>query len=64
MGAKLGDRRQFSVATSDQVLFLNDQLAIKATERIGIAVHDFGNANSSATAQVAGPMVALITPNS
>ena len=64
LAAKLADRRQFTVATSTDVLFLNDQLAIKATERIAVAVHDVGNASATASARVAGPIVGLYTPAS
>lgn len=64
LAGKFADRRQFTVNTSDQVLFLNDQLAIKATERVAMAVHDVGNASGTASARVAGPIVALITPTS
>jgi len=64
LAGKFADRRQFTVATSTDVLFLNDQLAIKATERVAMAVHDVGNASGTASLRVAGPVVALITPTS
>lgn len=52
--ATMGDRREFTFAQSDQYKFAEDQIAIKATERIDINVHDFGDTS------VAGPIVALI----
>lgn len=59
----LGDRRQFQVKTSDQAgnLWLNDQLGIKATQRLDINVHDVGNASATAGLRVPGPVVGLIT---
>jgi len=50
----MGDRREFSFAQSDQYKFAEDQIAVKATERIDINVHDFGDTTN------AGPIVALI----
>lgn len=61
LAAKMGDRRSFSISTSDQVYFLKDQLVIKAHERLDFVVHDVGNASATAGSRVAGPMVGLIT---
>lgn len=52
--ALLGDRRQMSVARSADYLFANDQIAIRATERLDINIVDVG------TTSVAGPVVALM----
>lgn len=61
MAGKMGDRRQFTIATSEHVRFLNDQFVTRATERIAITNHDVGNASATASARVAGPFVALMT---
>ena len=54
MAATLGDRREISIARSDDRYFEYDQIAIKATERIDINVHDLG------TTAVQSPLVALL----
>lgn len=61
LSSKMGDRRSFNIATSDQVYFLKDQLVIRANERLDINVHDVGNASATASLRVAGPMVGLIS---
>lgn len=50
----IGDRRGIQIATSTERYFDLDQVAIKATERVAIVVHDYG------TNSVIGPIVALI----
>lgn len=52
--ATLGDRRGFTVATSGERYFEQDQVALKATARFDIAVHDIGDATTG------GPVAALI----
>lgn len=52
--ATMGDRREFTFAQSSDYKFAEDQIAVKATERIDINVHDYGDTT------VAGPIVALI----
>ncbi len=52
--ATMGDRREFTFAQSADYKFAEDQIAVKATERIDINVHDFGDTTN------AGPIVALI----
>jgi HK97 family phage major capsid protein len=52
--ATLGERRGISVKRSDELKFLEEQIAIKATERLDINVHDVGDASN------AGPIVALV----
>lgn len=54
LAATLGDRRQFTMALSTDRYFVEDQVAIKATERFDINVHDLGDNTT------AGPIVALI----
>ena len=54
MAATMGDRREFTFAQSSDYKFAEDQIAVKATERIDINVHDYGDTS------VAGPIVALI----
>ncbi len=60
-GVALGDRRMITIAMSDQYKFDTDQLAVKATQRIDIKVHDVGNASATAASRVPGPIVGLIT---
>jgi HK97 family phage major capsid protein len=55
LASKLGDRRELTLAVSDQYRFAEDQLAIKGTQRIDINVHDVGATG------VAGPVVGLLT---
>jgi HK97 family phage major capsid protein len=52
--ATLGERRGIAVRRSDEIKFIEDQVALKATERVDINVHDVGDATT------AGPIVALI----
>lgn len=49
-----GERRGFSLRRSDEAFFVNDQIAIMATERIDINVHDLGDNTTP------GPLIALI----
>lgn len=55
LAAKFGDRRQTSIALSNDRYFEYDQIAIRGTERFDINVHEIG------TASVAGPIVGLAT---
>lgn len=55
IGAYIGERRQLTVARSTDVLFKNDQLAIRAAERIAINVYGVGDTSEP------GPIVGLIT---
>lgn len=59
--AMLGDRRQIAVAVSEHANFETDELTLRGTQRIDINVHDVGNASSTASARVPGPVVGLIT---
>jgi len=54
LAATFGNRRGMAVARSTEYKFAEDQIAIKATERFDINVHDIG------TSAVAGPVVALM----
>ncbi|MDD5064293.1 MAG: phage major capsid protein [Phycisphaerae bacterium] len=55
LGAYLGERRMLEIARSDEVLFGNDQIAIRGTERIDVAAHGVGDATEP------GSIVALAT---
>jgi HK97 family phage major capsid protein len=54
LSASFGDRRGMAVARSTEYKFAEDQIAIKATERFDINIHDVGDTAN------AGPTVALI----
>jgi HK97 family phage major capsid protein len=54
LAASFGNRRGMAVARSTEYKFAEDQIAIKATERFDINIHDIG------TTAVAGPVVALM----
>jgi HK97 family phage major capsid protein len=54
MAVTMGERRGISIQTSNERYFEYDQVAIKATERFDINVHDIGDSTT------AGPFVALI----
>lgn len=54
MAVAFGDRRGMTVARSTEYKFAEDQIAIKATERFDINVHDIGDTTA------AGPLVGLI----
>jgi HK97 family phage major capsid protein len=55
MAATMGTRRGVTVRTDESVLFASDQIAIRATQRLDINVHERG------TVSAAGPIVALKT---
>jgi HK97 family phage major capsid protein len=55
LGCYIGEKRQLTIARSTDVLFKNDQLAIRGTERIAISVYGCGDTTE------AGPIVGLIT---
>ncbi len=67
LGSKMGDRRQYEIAESEDAtidgvnLFTNDMRAFRATQRIDINIHDVGNASGTASSRQAGPIVAMIT---
>lgn len=54
LAASFGNRRGMAVARSTEYKFAEDQIAIKATERFDINVHDIGSTTT------AGPVVALM----
>lgn len=60
-GARVGSRRETTIALSEHSRFRTDEIEIRGTERVDITVHDVGNANSDADLQEAGPIVGLIT---
>lgn len=49
-GGVLGDRRQFSVETSEQRYFDSDQIAIRATARIAVNTHGDGRSSGNGPA--------------
>jgi HK97 family phage major capsid protein len=55
LGAYLGERRMLEVARSDELLFGNDQIAIRGTERIDVAAHGVGDKDEP------GAIVGLVT---
>lgn len=61
LAASFGDRRQTTIATSTDFAFDQDAVAIRGTERYDIVVHDVGNFNATASLQVPGPIVGLLT---
>ena len=60
-GSKLGDRQKITIATSDQFKFSEDLIAMRATSRLDINVHDVGNYSATASSRVAGPIVGLLS---
>lgn len=54
LAATFGDRRGMAIARSTEYKFAEDQIAIKATERFDINIHDIGTTTAS------GPVVALM----
>ncbi len=60
-GARIGTRRDVTIAFSEHSRFANDQIEIRGTERFDINVHDVGNASATAASRVPGPIVGLIT---
>ena len=58
MGAYLGIRRGVTLLTDSSVYFATDEIALRATERIDVNVHETG------TASVAGCIIQLLTPGS
>jgi HK97 family phage major capsid protein len=55
LGATFGDRRETTIALSEQFAFANDQMAIRGTERYAINVHDVGGASNAANPTQPGP---------
>jgi HK97 family phage major capsid protein len=58
MASTMGERRGVEVKRSDERYFVEDQIAIKATTRFDINIHDVGSSSG------AGPIVALIASSS
>lgn len=54
LAGDFGDRRQTTIATSADIYFESDELAIRGTERFDINIHDVGDATD------AGPVVGLV----
>lgn len=61
LASDFGDRRQTTIALSDQRYFDTDEIGIKGTERFDINNHDLGNADATAANRVEGPMIGIIS---
>lgn len=61
LAADFGERRAVTIATSEHSLFEFDEIEIRGTQRFDIVVHSVGNADSTASKRVPGPIVGLIT---
>lgn len=61
LGCAFGDRRTLTLARSTEYKFAEDQLTLKATERVDFVAHDIGDTNATPADQVPGPIVGLIT---
>jgi HK97 family phage major capsid protein len=55
LAVTLGDRRGIRLARSEEKYWTSDEIALKATERLDINVHDIGDAST------AGPVVAMLS---
>ncbi|CAB4141837.1 major_cap_HK97, phage major capsid protein, HK97 family [uncultured Caudovirales phage] len=62
--ATLGDRMSTSIKVDTSLGFQTDTIYAKATQFVGIAVHDVGNYNATPAARVAGPIVGFVSQNS
>lgn len=58
LAAMMGDRRQTTIATSEHVKFVEEEILIRGTERFDINVHDIGDTVTP------GPLMALKAANS
>lgn len=54
MASTMAERRGIAIKRDDSIKFVEDQIALKATERIDINIHDLGDTST------AGPVVGLI----
>lgn len=54
LGCRMGERRGITIQRSEERYFEFDQIAVRATERIDINVHDLGDNTT------AGPIIALV----
>lgn len=57
MGTAFGDRRTVTIEVSDQRYFVEDALAIKATERFAFKAFDTGNVTAIAADKVPGSLI-------
>jgi HK97 family phage major capsid protein len=60
LACKMGTRRGMTIKQSDQVYFTSDALAVMATERFDIVVHD-GVSSTYQGSNAAGAVIALVT---
>lgn len=61
LAAKLGDRREETLALSEHYQFNKDVISVRATMLHDIVWHDVGNASGTAADRVPGPIVGLLT---
>lgn len=59
--AMFGDARTVTLARSTEYRFAEDQIAVRGKERVDINCHDLGNADSTASSRVPGPIAGLAT---
>lgn len=62
--SSFGDRMTTSIKQDTSVGFATDSVYVKATQFIDINVHDIGNYSATASARVAGPVIAFSSINS
>jgi HK97 family phage major capsid protein len=63
LATTFGDRQQVSIKQDASIGFVNDTVAVKATQYVDINVHDIGNYNATAANRVAGPVIAFSLQN-
>lgn len=61
LACTLGDRRQRTLFTDPYSLSGNDQVQVRAIERVDLIANDCGNAAASAADRIPGPVVGLIS---
>jgi HK97 family phage major capsid protein len=62
--SSFGDRMTTAIKQDTSVGFATDSVYVKATQYLDINVHDIGNYSATASARVAGPIVAFSSINS
>jgi HK97 family phage major capsid protein len=61
LAAILGDRRNRTLFVDPYSLATSDQIRVRAIERVDLVTHSVGNASSTPSLRVAGPVVGLIS---
>jgi HK97 family phage major capsid protein len=62
--SSFGDRMTTAIKQDTSLGFATDSVYVKATQYIDINVHDIGNYSATASARVAGPVIAFASINS